>query len=55
MLQDCVCGGALATLAGCVTASNTLSLDEVANLRLAAVNVRFAPEATIWWGDGERA
>jgi hypothetical protein len=47
--------GLFATLAGCVTASNTLSLDEVANLRLAAVSVRFAPEATIWWGDGERA
>jgi hypothetical protein len=50
-----VVAGLLATLAGCVTASNTLSLDEVANLRLAAVNVSFAPEATIWWGDGERA
>src|SRR6185436_12085731 len=47
--------GLLATLAGCVTASNTLSLDEVANLRLAGVNVRIAPDATIWWGDGERA
>jgi hypothetical protein len=47
--------GLVATLAGCVTASNTLSLDEVANLRLTGVNVRFAPDVVIWWGDGERA
>ena len=40
--------GLLATLAGCVTASNTLSLDEVSSLRLAAVSVRFTPEAAIW-------
>jgi hypothetical protein len=41
-------------LAGCVTASNTLSVDQVANLRLASVNVSFAPDTQIWWGDGER-
>ncbi|MCB8822706.1 hypothetical protein [Microvirga rosea] len=42
-------------LAGCVTASNTLSPDQVANLRLESVTVAFAPSARIWWGDGERA
>ena len=44
-----------AALAGCVTASNTLSVDEVSSLRYAGVNVSFAPDAHIWWGDGERA
>src|SRR3954454_21793224 len=43
-------------LAGCVTtATNTLSLDDVATLKLTGVDVTFAPEANIWWGDGERA
>src|SRR4051794_30932134 len=42
-------------LAGCVTATNTLTLDDLATLRLAAVDVSFAPNVTIWWGDGERA
>jgi hypothetical protein len=44
-----------AALGGCVTASNTLSVDEVSSLRYAGVNVSFAPDAHIWWGDGERA
>lgn len=43
-------------LAGCVTtATNTLSLDDVGTLKLAGVDVTFAPEVNIWWGDGERA
>lgn len=43
-------------LAGCqTTATNTLSLDDVATLKLVGVDVTFAPEANIWWGDGERA
>ena len=42
-------------LAGCQTATNTLSVDDVATLKFAGVDVRFAPEALIWWGDGERA
>ena len=44
-----------AGLAGCVTASNTLSVDQVATLRFSGVNVSFAPDAQIVWGDGERA
>jgi hypothetical protein len=44
-----------AGLAGCVTASNTLSVDQVATLRFSGVNVMFAPDAQINWGDGERA
>src|SRR5436309_11093164 len=42
-------------LAACVTATNTLPLEDIATLRLAAVDVSFAPNVTIWWGDGERA
>jgi hypothetical protein len=47
----------LAALAvsGCVTTSNSLSPEQVASFRLAAVNVGFAPDARISWADGERA
>jgi hypothetical protein len=47
----------LAALAvsGCVTTSNSLSPEQVAGFRLAAVNVGFAPDAAISWADGERA
>jgi hypothetical protein len=40
---------------GCVTASNTLPLEQVANLRVASVNVGFARDARIAWADGESA
>ncbi|MGO4573951.1 DUF6778 family protein [Microvirga sp. 2TAF3] len=43
------------SLAGCVTASNTLAPDQVATMRLQSVSVSFSPSARIWWGDGERA
>jgi len=46
---------AAVALTGCVTAKNTLSLDDIATLRLAGVDVSFAPNVHIWWGDGERA
>jgi hypothetical protein len=42
-------------LAGCVTATNSLSVDDVASFRFAGANVRFAADASIMWGDGERA
>jgi hypothetical protein len=42
-------------VAGCVTASNTLSLEQVTSLRVTSVNVGFARDARIMWGDGERA
>src|SRR6185295_225863 len=44
-----------AGLAACVTASNTLSTDQVESFGYAGVKVTFAPNAVIWWGDGERA
>jgi hypothetical protein len=43
------------SLAGCVTASNTLAPDQIAGMRLQTVSVTFQPNARIWWGDGERA
>src|SRR5262245_22373080 len=55
MLKALLLALAAVGLAGCVTAKNTLSLDDVATLRLAGVDVSFAPNAHIWWGDGERA
>jgi hypothetical protein len=42
-------------LAGCVTVSNTLPADQIANMRVAEVRVSFVPAASIRWGDGERA
>jgi hypothetical protein len=42
-------------LAGCVTATNTMRPDDLANLRLESVAVGYAPNARLAWGDGERA
>lgn len=42
-------------LAGCVTVSNTLSPDQVASFKVAAVEVVTPPTARISWGDGEVA
>jgi capsular polysaccharide biosynthesis protein len=50
-----VVGAIAAALAGCVTASNTVSVDQIATYRLSGVNVTFAPDVIIMWGDGERA
>lgn len=55
MFKTIVLALAAVGLAGCQTANNTLSLDDIAMLRLAGVDVSFAPNAHIWWGDGERA
>jgi hypothetical protein len=44
----------VAALAGCA-APNALTPEQVASFRLSGVNVGFAPDARIMWGDGERA
>jgi hypothetical protein len=45
-----------AALAGCVTtASNKLTPDDVATLKLTSVNISVAPDAIIQWEDGVRA
>jgi hypothetical protein len=41
-------------LAGCATVANTLSPEQVAGFRLAAVNVGFAGDARVSWLDGAR-
>jgi hypothetical protein len=52
-----IAGLAVAAVAvvGCATVSNTLSVDDVKGFKLASVDVSFAPDAHIWWGDAERA
>jgi len=42
-------------LAGCKTVENSLSQNDVAAMKLAAVSVSFAPEAHVQWEDGSRA
>ena len=42
-------------LAGCVTAENSLSQNDIASMKLTGVNVGFAPNAVVRWEEGERA
>jgi hypothetical protein len=42
-------------LAGCVTAENALSPNDIANMNLTAVTVSFTPNALVAWDEGERA
>lgn len=42
-------------LAGCVTAENSLSQNDIASMKLTGVNVSFAPNAVVRWEEGERA
>jgi hypothetical protein len=43
------------SLSGCITADNTLSIEQIASFRLQAVDVSVAPNAQILWDDPERA
>jgi hypothetical protein len=45
----------LLALAGCKTVENSLTQNDVTAMKLAGVNVSFAPEAAIQWEDGIRA
>lgn len=46
---------ALALLVGgCATVENSLTVAEVASLRIDKVDIAYAPEARIWWGRAER-
>lgn len=49
-----VLAGAI-VLAGCVTAKNSLSQDDISSMKLTDVAVTFAPDATMQWEDGIRA
>jgi hypothetical protein len=46
---------ALLTLAACAGVSKSLDADQISSLRYTDATVVFAPDASIWWGDGERA
>ena len=50
-----VLGAVVAALAGCVTAENALSPNDVAAMKLAAVTVNFAPNSLVSTPDGEDA
>lgn len=47
--------GILFALAGCVTAENSLSQNDIASMKLTGVNVSFTPDARVQWEDGIRA
>jgi hypothetical protein len=49
-----VLAGTLA-LAGCVTTENSLTQNDIANMKLTDVSVSFAPDAYVQWDDGIRA
>jgi hypothetical protein len=46
---------AMLVLAGCVTAENSLSQNDIAGMKLTGVTVSFAPNALVKWEDGVRA
>src|SRR5207253_955790 len=54
MARLAVLAGALA-LAGCVTTENSLSANDIANMKLTGVTVSYAPDARVTWDDGIRA
>ena len=54
MARLAVLASALA-LTGCVTAENSLSANDIANMKLAGVTVSYAPDALVIWDDGIRA
>ena len=47
--------GGMLVLAGCVTAENSLSQNDIAAMKLTGVTVSYAPDARIQWEDGIRA
>ena len=53
-LRLAVLAGVLA-LTGCVTAENSLSANDIANMKLTGVSVSYAPDARIVWDDGIQA
>jgi hypothetical protein len=47
--------GVVLALAGCVTAENSLSQNDIAAMKLTGVTVSYAPDASVQWEDGIRA
>jgi hypothetical protein len=54
MARLAVLAGALA-LTGCVTVENSLSANDIANMKLTGVTVAYAPDALVRWDDGIQA
>jgi hypothetical protein len=54
MARLAVLAGVLA-LTGCVTTENSLSANDIANMKLVGVTVSYTPDATVQWDDGIRA
>jgi hypothetical protein len=47
--------GAALALTGCVTVENTLTQNDIGNMKLTGVTVAFTPDARMQWDDGEQA
>ena len=47
--------GIALALAGCVTAENSLSQNDIAGMKLTGVTISYAPDAQVQWEDGIRA
>jgi hypothetical protein len=47
--------GVALSLAGCVTAENSLSQNDIASMKLTGVTVSYVPDAMVQWEDGIRA
>jgi len=47
--------GVALALAGCVTAENSLSQNDIAGMKLTGVTVSYVPDAMVQWEDGIRA
>lgn len=45
---------AAVAFAGCATSTNSLSKLELEQIFIESVDVRYAPDAAIWWGNAER-
>jgi hypothetical protein len=43
-----------AALAGCATSVNSLSQAEMQTINIQSVDIKFKPDAHIWWGNAER-
>ena len=48
-------GIALAAVsAGCATSVTSLTKSEIATIHIQSVDIRYVPQASIWWGNAER-
>jgi hypothetical protein len=55
MLRSLLLAACTLMLAGCVTVSNTLAPEQIGAFKLTKVDVVYAPDAVVTWGDGQAA